>query len=111
MPRRRRWRSFPKALDGVGMPAAGRVAQRDQEAVGARRLVGVIVARPGVDVDDAIVRNGEVARMSELVRKHRCAEARWQLEAAVVARARQAAGARERTVFPAAIVLACGQLD
>ena len=51
-PRCPRREAGPKRIDLVGLAVALGVLQRDQEAAGGRRVVAVVAAAPGVDVDD-----------------------------------------------------------
>ena len=58
----------------IGVACAFCVLQSDQESAGGRRVVAVIHATPSVDVNGAVGRYGELARVTNLVRKDRRAE-------------------------------------
>ena len=74
-----------EAGDHIGFAVALFVLQGDEEAAGRRRVIAVIAPAPGVDVDDAVRRDDEMARMADLVGENRRAEAGRQREAGVVA--------------------------
>jgi len=60
--------------DDVGPAVALGVLECHEESAGGRRVVAVIPAAPGVDVDHAVRRDGEMAGMADVVREHRRAE-------------------------------------
>ena len=59
-------------------------SQRDEKATRVRCVVAVIASGPGVDVDDAIRRDDEVASMTDTVGKDRRAKSSRQSEPAVI---------------------------
>ena len=63
-----------KADVHVGLACAFRVLERDQESARRRRVVAVIDAAPGVDVNGAVGRHGELTCVTNLVGKDRRAE-------------------------------------
>ena len=79
-------RTRAEALDDVRLAAAGRVAERDEEAARVRGTVAVVAAAPGVEVDDAVRGDGDMARVPEIVGEHRRAEAGRELEPRVPSR-------------------------
>ena len=76
-----------EAGDHVGMSVALGVPERDQKTARRRFIVLIIDAAPGVDVDGAVRRDGEMAGMAEIVGEDRRAEAGGQGNAATIARA------------------------
>jgi hypothetical protein len=59
--------------------------QGEKEPAGWRRVVAVIGAAPGVDVDHPIGRHHHLPGVTDVVGEHRCAKARGQRNPAVVA--------------------------
>ena len=60
-----------------------------------RRVVPVILTRPGVHVKYSAGPDHHVARVADAIRKNRRAKTWRQLEAAVIGRARRGQGSRE----------------
>src|SRR5262245_22487488 len=77
-------RRFAEAPDDVGFAPSGFVLQRDQKSAFIRGVVAVVEAAPGVDVQHAIRRHGNVSCVAEAVREDAGAEAGRELQAAVV---------------------------
>jgi hypothetical protein len=76
----------------VGAAVARGVLQGHQKSAGGRRVVAVVAAAPGVDVDDAVRGDDEVPGMADAVGEHGCAETRGKRDPAVVS----GAGCRRR---------------
>ena len=70
-----------EAFDDVGVAVAFRVLQRDQKPARRRRIVLVINAAPGVDIDDAVGRRDELAGVADVIGEDRRAEAPRQDDA------------------------------
>ena len=71
----------------VGAAVAVGILQGDQEAARRRRVVAVVAAAPGVDVDHSVRRDDQVSGVADIVGKHGCAEPGRQRDPAVVIRA------------------------
>jgi hypothetical protein len=71
-------RRFTKTDDQVGMAAAFGVLERDEKAARRRRIILVIDAAPGIDVNGAIRRISEMPGMAYVVGEHRRAKAARQ---------------------------------
>ena len=78
--------SLAEAHDDIGPAVAGGVLQGHQEATGRRRVVVVIAAAPGVDVDHAVRGDDEVPGVADVVGEHRGTEAGGQRDPTVVIR-------------------------
>ena len=85
-----------KAHDDVGMAVAFGVLKRDQKSTGRRRVVAVIAAAPGIDVDNPVWGHDQVPGVADIVRKHGSAEPARQRDPAIVAG--QASALRARRV-------------
>ena len=71
----------------VGPAVAGGILEGDQEPTGRRRVVAVIAAAPGVDVDHPVRGDDEVSGVANVVREHGGAEPGGQRDPTVVIRA------------------------
>src|SRR5262249_1083792 len=78
-------RAGTEADDHVSAAIPGGVLQGEKEPAGWRRVVAVIGAAPGVDVDHPIGRDHHLPGVTDVVREHRCAKARRQRDPAIVA--------------------------
>ncbi len=76
-----------EAGDLVGLAVAVRILERDEEAPGRGRAIGVVLAAPGVGVEHPAGTERQVAQMAEVVGEDRGAEAGRQGDAPVVAAA------------------------
>ena len=73
--------------DHIGMSVAPGVPKRDQKTARRRFVVVKIDTAPGVDIDGAVGRDGELAGMAEIVGEDGGAETGGQGNAATIARA------------------------
>src|ERR1700687_833892 len=65
---------FAKALNHIGLSRTALVLQGYEETACMRRVVPVVLARPGVDVKNSARRNCHVAGVTNVVSKDRCAK-------------------------------------
>ena len=77
--------AIAETLDHIGAAVALAVLERDQKAAGRRRVVMIVAAAPGVDIEHAVRRDDHVADMADIVGEDRRAEARGKREAGIVA--------------------------
>src|SRR6202035_1764678 len=75
-----------ETLVHVSLPRTRGVVQRDQKAAGMRRVVAVVAAGPGVDVDGSVRSDSQMACMTDTVGKNGRAKAGRQRKAAVILR-------------------------
>src|ERR1700730_14667058 len=67
--------SRTEATDHVGMTVAFGILERHQESPGGRFVVSVVASAPGIDINNAIRRDGHMASVPEIVREHGRTEA------------------------------------
>ena len=75
---------FAKALDHVGLSRAVLVLQGHQKSARVRRVIAVVLARPGVDVKHSVWRDYHVAGVTNAVSEDGCAKTSGQLQPAVI---------------------------
>jgi hypothetical protein len=77
--------SVAEAGGDIGLAVAVDVLQSHEESPRRRRIVAVIAAAPGVDVDHAVRGHRQMAGMADMVGEHGRAEPFRQRDAAIVA--------------------------
>ena len=106
-------RRFAEALHDIGVPVVMRVLECDQEAAGRRRVVLVVPAAPGVDVEHTVGRDDHLPRVAELVGEHGGAEPGRQGDAGIIVAGgttgRRGAGGRVFRLAVARLGVADGQ--
>jgi len=65
---------FAKALNHIGLSRTALVLQGNEETACMRRVVAVVLARPGVDVKNSARRSYHVAGVTNVVSKDRGAK-------------------------------------
>ncbi len=82
----------------VGPPIALGVLKGDQEAAGGWLVIPVVLAAPGIDINDPVRRDHDVPRVADIVREHGGAKSGGQRDSTIVLgagrRARRAGVAR-----------------
>jgi hypothetical protein len=76
-----------EANGGISLAVAVVILQGHEEAARGRRVVAVVTAAPGIDVDHAIGGDDEVPGVTDVVREHGSTEPRRERDSPVVARA------------------------